>query len=72
MEYEFDWVYCPECNRTLVLESRVEKGSGCFEMVVCPICGMELGEIPCDGGYDFIGTACGYLYPGKPCCGADA
>ena len=71
MEYEFNWVYCPDCNTTLVLESQIERdGEGC-EMVVCPGCGGELGEIKADGGYDFIGMACGYVYPGRPCCGRD-
>jgi ribosomal protein S27E len=67
MEYEFHWVYCPDCNQTLVCESRLEGAGDRFEQVVCPVCGRELGEIRSDGGYDFIGLACGYLNPDRPC-----
>jgi transcription elongation factor Elf1 len=69
MEYDFSWVYCPECNITLVFECRLEKDGERTEMVVCPRCGVELGEIRADHGCDCIGMACGYIYPGKPCCG---
>jgi len=69
MEYDFSWVYCPECNITLVFECRLAKDGERTEMVVCPRCGMELGEIRADFGCDCIGMACGYIYPGKPCYG---
>lgn len=69
MEYDFHWVYCPDCNQTLVCETRVEPDGQGYEQVVCPLCGRELGEVRTDGGYDFIGLACGYVNPGKPCTG---
>jgi len=69
MEYDFNFVYCPDCNITLVFECRLEKDSERTEMAVCPQCGGELGEIRSDHGYYCIGMACGYVYPGQPCCG---
>ncbi len=69
MEYEYDWVYCPDCNMTLVFESWVERGGEGVEQIICPQCGRELAWIRADDGCDCIGLACGYLYPGKPCCG---
>lgn len=69
MEYDYSWVYCRDCNTTLVVESRLENGCERFEQVVCPGCGGELGEIRADFGYDFVGVACGYLHPDRPCPG---
>jgi hypothetical protein len=69
MEYEYYWIYCSSCDMTLVLESRVELNGEGLEAVICPQCGLELEEIRADDSYDFVGIACGYLYPGKPCCG---
>ena len=69
MEYEYYWIYCPDCNMTLVLESRVEQDGDCVEKVTCPQCSMELGEIRADDSYDCVGIACGYLYPGASCSG---
>jgi len=40
-------------------------------MIVCPKCGLELGEIRADYGCDCIGMACGYIYPGQACCGSE-
>jgi transcription elongation factor Elf1 len=72
MHYEHYWIYCPDCNRTLVVEARLETNCERDEMVVCPMCGQELGEVRADLGYDFVGLACGYLYPGKECYGSEA
>ena len=69
MEYEYYWVYCSSCDMTLVLESRGEQDGEGLETVICPQCSLELEEIRADDSYDFVGIACGYLYPGKPCCG---
>jgi len=69
MDCEYHWVYCPDCNMTLVFESWVERGGEGVEQVICPQCGRELAGIRADDGCDCIGVACGYLYPGKPCCG---
>ena len=71
MEHEFNWVYCPECNTTLVVEARLQDGCERYEQLVCPWCGRELGEVRADLGCDFIGIACGYVQPGSPCYGAD-
>ena len=69
MELDYSWVYCPDCNMTLVFESQGEPDSMRSEQIACPRCGMDLGEIRSDHGFDLIGMACGYLYPGQPCCG---
>jgi hypothetical protein len=34
MEYDFNWVYCPECNMTLVFECRVEKDGEKTEEII--------------------------------------
>ena len=69
MEYEYHWIYCPDCDMTLVFESRVERDGEGYEQIICPECGAGLAEIRTDDSCDCIGLACGYLYPGRPCCG---
>ncbi|MBE0481794.1 MAG: hypothetical protein IBX68_12575 [Dehalococcoidia bacterium] len=71
MDCDYHWLYCPVCNMTLVFESRVEEEGEGVENIFCPQCGYALGAIRTDGGCDCIGLACGYLYPGKPCCGGE-
>jgi len=73
MEYEYNYLYCPYCDMTFVAEaSLLGEGQGRLEQVNCPECGTNLGEIRTDDDFQFIGIACGYLYPGRPCCGGDA
>ena len=62
MEYEYNWLYCPDCDMTLVFESGVEE-------ITCPQCRNDLGEVRVDDSCQCIGLACGYLQPGMPCCG---
>lgn len=70
MEFEYNYLYCSKCDMTLLAEANLlEESKELFEKVNCPECGTYIGEIRADGGYQFIGIACGYLYPGRPCCG---
>ncbi len=69
MELEYYWLYCPDCDMTLVFESRVEKEGRGQEQIVCPQCWRELAVIRADDGSECIGLACGYLQPGMPCRG---
>jgi len=35
MEYEYHWVYCPDCDMSLVFESRVERDGEGGEQIIC-------------------------------------
>jgi len=69
MELEYHWIYCPDCDMTLVFESRVERDGQGQEQIVCPQCRRDLALIRADESSECIGLACGYLQPGMPCCG---
>ncbi len=69
MAYECYWIYCPDCDMTLLFESRVEKDGRGHERIVCPQCGEELAVVRADSGCECIGLACGYLQPDMPCWG---
>ena len=72
METEYNWLYCPNCDMTLIAEAQLlGEGHERYEQVSCPECGTDMGTIRADDNYQFIGMACGYLYPGRPCCGGD-
>lgn len=69
MEYEYHWIYCSDCDMTLVFESGVERDGQGFEQIECPQCGEDLATVRVDDVCQCIGLACGYLQPGMPCCG---
>ena len=69
MDYEYHWIYCPDCDRTLVFESGVEGEGEDVELIVCPDCGRELAEIRTDEGCYCIGIACGHMFPDQGCRG---
>ncbi len=45
MAYECYWIYCSDCDMTLLFESRVEKDGRGHERIVCPQCGEELAVV---------------------------
>ena len=71
MEKEYNWIYCPDCDLTLVFESLINDDSEAVQKVTCPRCDTELAEIRADDGCYCAGVADGHLYPGRPCCGRD-
>ena len=71
MEFDYNWLYCENCNVTYVVECRLDGDGDRLKDVVCPTCGACLGQVSADDGYDVIGMACGYFHPGKACFGAD-
>lgn len=54
-EYEYNWLDCPRCEKTLAFEAQVREGKAEYKQVVCPLCGENLGETKAGPGYKYIG-----------------
>ncbi len=55
-EVMYWWFYCSHCRRTFLFESKILRGESDDEMVNCPKCGGQFGEIRAELGYTFIGS----------------
>lgn len=65
-ESMYYWFYCDHCRKTFLFEATIQRGFADHEMVECPKCGKQFGEIRADLGYTFISEITGNF--GSGCC----
>jgi NAD-dependent SIR2 family protein deacetylase len=65
-EYIYHYFYCDQCDKTFLFKATIERG-GCtdYEIVKCPRCGKQFGEVRADFGCTLIGEKTGNLGNGS-------
>jgi hypothetical protein len=64
-ESMYHWFYCDQCSKTFLFESKIQRGFADYEMVKCPKCEKQFGEIRADLGCISIGEKRGYFGSGS-------